>query len=53
MGRLGPTAEASPAAPNHCGMPFRCAAANILGTCPCGACLPAQLADQPWKHVHQ
>ena len=58
MGRLGPTAEASPVAPNHCGMPFRCASADTLGTLlrsksSCGACLPAQLAGQLWKHVHQ
>ena len=58
MGRLGPTAEASPAAPNHCGMPSRCASADILEPLlrkkgPCGACLPAQLAGQLWNYVHQ
>ena len=58
MGRLGPTAEANLAAPNHCGMPSRCASADTLGTllcnqCPCDACLPAQLAGQLWKHAHQ
>ena len=41
MGRLGPTVEASPAEPAHCGMLSRCSSAEILGILlrdkhPCG-----------------